>query len=157
MDIITILVLLITVLVYIIYRLWPDEMADAIRNIVFDEVSDEVLDRFIKASTIQIPKVERIHLSWNGWDDQRMEIVMNVLCGFGEAFRYALSMKKFYFRELLREIGSVKVVRAWIMNAVAIGLIKISRDSQGVRVYEVDREGLEAVRDYIINALRDLL
>ncbi len=157
MDILIILALLIIVLVYTLYRLWPNEIAESIKGIVFEDVREDVLMNFLEASRIKKLKIERIDLRWGGWQHSVLEDVMNILSGYGDAFRYALAMRKFYFRELLMKIGSVKVVRAWLYNAIRFGLIDITYDSHGILCYKVSREGLEQIRDYILSAMEDLL
>jgi len=156
-DILIILVVVIIVLLYVLYRLWPDRLAEFIKGRVFEDVDEGILLKFIEASRIRREEIDRIDLTWRGWRGSNLDLVMNVLSGYGDAFKYALSMKRFYFRELLQKVGSVKVVRAWVIDASRIGLIRRIEDPHGVTMYKIDREGLGVIRDYIIRALEELL
>lgn len=142
-----------------IWRFIPNRIAKEIKKYVHEDVDDEFLERAISIARLGKRKTEQKPIEWVNWGEsyQILETILNVLSGFGGAFLHALELKEFYFRELHIRIGSAKVTRAWIKNALSIGLIKRDSDPHGVVRYVVDPKGLRRIRDIIVRALEDLI
>lgn len=158
-------ILILMIILYLLYRFWPDELAESIKRDVFENVNDETLKKFARVSIIR-KKLDKglseknVKLVWNGWinyDEGYLDVVMRVLGGYGGIFMRAIEMRRFYFRELLREFGDVDLVRRWIRDAMRIGILKTGEDMHGVTYYYFDKEKFKEMIKYIDDALGELL
>jgi len=147
---------------YLLYRLRPNKLASHIKFMTFCGVSDSILRRFAKIHYImgRKEKIEVLNLNWPGWENyenSNMDVVMRVLGGYGGLFWRAIELKRFYFRELLNIAGSITNVRGWINDAIKLGIIRVDKDTHGVRVYRFDAECLRRVMVFLDKALEELI
>lgn len=143
-----------------IWRIMPNKLAERIKRHVHEDVDDYYLKKSLEISELEEKKSEsKEDVVWLGWDKSYplLEKILNTLIGFGEAFFHAVELREFYFRELQMRVGSAKVVRAWIRNALSIDLIRCYRDSHGVTKYFIVKETLDKIREVIIRVLEDLI
>ncbi|MEX0567608.1 MAG: hypothetical protein Q6363_000410 [Candidatus Njordarchaeota archaeon] len=157
-------VLLIVVL-YLLYRFWPNQLAEEMKRDVFENVDDSVLEKYARINLLRKKLSGRSDRSgldfvWEGWinyDDGCLDIVMRVLGGYGGIFMRAVEMRRFYFREILREFDNVDLVRRWLRDAMTIGIIRMGEDRHGVTYYFFDKEKFGEMIKYIDDAIGELL
>ena len=157
---IIVMIIAIILLLYVAYRLWPDNLARKIKYEAFEGVSDEILLRHIRANQIEETKEEKIELEWLGWrnyEESNLETVMRVLGGYGEIFKHMAKLKRMYFREIVRHVGRAEIARSWIKDAIKIGLLRKEKDPDGVVVYIFDEDGLRRLIEYLDTALGELI
>ena len=156
-------VLLIVVL-YLLYRFWPNQLAEEMKKEVFENVDDSILEKYARvdllrkriASDLDSAEVELVWEGWINYDDGCLDIVMRVLGGYGGIFMRAVEMRRFYFREILREFGNVDLVRRWLRDAMKIGIIRMGEDRHGVTYYYFDKEKFGKMIKYIDDAIGEL-
>ena len=152
------LIITIITLLYILYRLRPDRLAEEIKYMTFAGVDDSVLARYIHQPKI-IDDIDFIDLEWMGWSnyyDSKMDIVMRVLGGYGGLFGVVIKLRKFYFRELVM-YRNAKMARSWIRDALRIGIIRKETDPNGVTQYVLDNDGIRRLIEYLGQAFDELL
>lgn len=116
--------------------------------------------KITKQYEVKCYNIKKINmLEWKGWHDSFEELsrVLRALVSYGNIFDRAVQLKKFYFREILRDTESLTSLRKWLEEAQALGIIIKKRDSRGVFYYEISREGLEKIVRFIGSAVDDLL
>ncbi len=151
--------IVIIILLYMLYKLWPNELADRIKYFTFAGIDDEELAKYISIPNMEEKNIDIISLEWKGWAhlfENKMDIVMRVIGGYGGLFAKVLELGKFYFRELVIH-RNAKIVRNWIKDAIYIGILKKGEDPNGVTQYFLDRDGIQRLIDFLRDAFEELI
>ncbi len=149
---------ILAILLYLLYRLYPDKLAEEIRHRTFAGVDNETLARHLSVQKSR-DDIDFIDLEWRGWSnyyDSKMDIVMRVLGGYGGLFSIVIKLRKFYFRELVM-YRNAKMARSWIRDALRIGIIRGETDPNGITQYVLDHDGIRRLIEYLGQAFDELL
>ena len=154
------LILINIVLLYIVYRLLPNQIAEKIRRRAL-MLEYYVFERHKMAERAKSKQPHStIKPRWYGWDRYRegdLAFVMRVLGGYGGLFQKVIMRKRFYYRELLMATdGNITMARGWLMDAMSLGIVRRKKDSYGVTIYVFDPEILSEIWSYLDRVLGEL-